>query len=123
MVDEAGANIETLHRNEYSLGASTGELHILVRQAQVAAAADALALEPPYRFRVTLALVEPSLAEVRQFGSLPRELRESSIDHRIDPAKLERDSTDLPRCRQMPAGRTRLSSVRPPAGRSEEHTS
>src|SRR3546814_11963830 len=76
MVDEAGANIETLHRNEYSLGASTGELHILVRQAQVAAAADALALEPPYRFRVTLALVEPSLAEVRQFGSLPRELRE-----------------------------------------------
>src|SRR3546814_13892717 len=93
MVDEAGANIETLHRNEYSLGASTGELHILVRQAQVAAAAEALALGPPYRFRVTLALVEPSLAEMRQFASLPRELRESSIDPRIDPATLERDST------------------------------
>src|SRR3546814_12652869 len=72
MVDEAGANIETIHRNEYSLGASTGELHILVRQAQVAAAADALALEPPYRFRVTLALVEPSLAEVRPFRSEER---------------------------------------------------
>src|SRR3546814_9756332 len=96
MVDGAGANIETLHRKEYSLGASTGgELRILVRQAQVAAAAgEALAMEPPYRFRVTLALVEPSLAEVRQFASLPRELRESSIDHRIEPAKLERNISD-----------------------------
>lgn len=94
MVDEAGANIETLHRDGHSLGASTGGLRILVRQAQVAAAAGALAMEPPYRFRVTLALVEPSLAEVRQFASLPRELRESSIDHRIDPAKLERDISD-----------------------------
>src|SRR3546814_11797023 len=77
MVDEAGANIETLHRNEYSLGASTGELHILVRQAQVAAAAEALALKPPYRSRVPPALVEPSRPPVRQFGSLPRQLRQS----------------------------------------------
>jgi hypothetical protein len=95
MVDETGANIETLHRNDYWRGASTGALHIVVRQAKIAAAAEALALEPPYRFRVTLALVEPSLAEVRQFASLPRELRESSIERRIDPAKLERDISDL----------------------------
>src|SRR3546814_21193347 len=99
MVDEAGANIETLHRNEYSLGGSTGELHILVRQAQVAAAADALALEPPYRFRLTLALVVPSLAEVRQVGSLTQELRASRIANRIKPAKLARVSTNLNRRR------------------------
>src|SRR3546814_10628872 len=95
MVDGAGANTETLNSNEYSLEASTGKLQNLVGQAPVAAAAEALALGPPYRVRVTLALVEPSLAEMRQFASLPRELRESSIDHRIDPAKLERASTDL----------------------------
>src|SRR3546814_17039222 len=92
MVDEAGANIETLHRHEYSLVASTGELHILVRQAQVAPAADALALEPPYRFRVTLALVAPSLAEVRQFGSLPRGLRERSPRSEARRAGKERGS-------------------------------
>src|SRR3546814_15502073 len=47
MVDDAGANIETLHRNEYSLGTSTGELHILVRQAEVHPPADVFALGPP----------------------------------------------------------------------------
>lgn len=92
MVDEAGSVIETLHRRDYQLGPDAGPLHVLVRQAQVAAVAGALGLESPYRFQVTLALVEPTLAELRQFVALPAELRKSTVEHRVDPARLERDT-------------------------------
>lgn len=104
MLGASGANSQALHRNDYWRGTDAGTLWILLREAQVAAAAKALALQPPYRFRVTLALVNPSLAEVRQFVSLARDERESSVDQRIDPAKLERDPANL-RPRDHPAGR------------------
>lgn len=91
MRDASGTNSQVLHRNDYWRGTDAGTLRILLREAQVAAAAQALALEPPYRFRVTLALVEPTLAEVRQFASMARDERESSVDQRIDPAALERE--------------------------------
>lgn len=90
MVGEAGAAVGTLHRAEHSLGPSTRELQVWITQEKIAAAAEALALQPPYRFRVTLAMVEPGLAEVEQFASMPREALESSVDRVLDPDALER---------------------------------
>jgi hypothetical protein len=96
MVDEAGATSERLHHREYSLGPATRGLRIWLQEAQVAAAAEALSLEPPYRLRVSLALVEPSLAELEQFAAMSSAERESVVEHRIDPAVLVRDLADIP---------------------------
>lgn len=96
MVDEAGAASERLHHDEYSLGPASRGLRIRLQEAQVAAAADALSLATPYRFRVRLALVEPSLAELQQFAAMSPAERESVVDHRIDPAMLVRELPDSP---------------------------
>lgn len=96
MLDATGTRSEVLHRNEYGLGPHTRMLHIRITPDRIAAAADALDLAPPYRFRVTAALVDPTLAEVEQFAAMSPGEREHSVERVIDPATLEREPYDPP---------------------------
>ena len=95
MLDETGARSEVLHSSEYSLGPSTREIRILVRQEAIGTAAAALGLRPPYRFRVTAAIDDPSLAELEQFAAMTPAQRRNSVDQVLDPARLERDPRNL----------------------------
>lgn len=95
MLDEAGANSRTLQDSERNIGGSTSMLRLFIRHEQIAAAADALGAAPPYRFRLTLALVEPTLREVEQFALLTPAERGGSVEHRVDPGALEREPAGL----------------------------
>ena len=95
MLDETGARSEVLHSSEYSLGPSTREIRILVRQEAIGTAAAGLGLPPPYRFRVAAAIDDPSLAELEQFAAMTPAQRRNSVDQVLDPARLERDPRNL----------------------------
>ncbi|NLG60472.1 MAG: hypothetical protein GX538_09990 [Gammaproteobacteria bacterium] len=81
-----------LWRDGYGMRAADHELRVRIPESDMAAAADALGVHPPYRVRVTFALVEPGLAEVAQFAAMPLGERESSVDQVLDPSALEREA-------------------------------
>ncbi|MDN5782572.1 MAG: hypothetical protein L0H23_11235, partial [Luteimonas sp.] len=95
MLDEKGARSQTLWHREYGYRAEDDELRILIRAADMDAAATALGVESPYRVRLTLALVEPGLAEVAQFAAMSPGERKSSLEQVVDPGALRRDPRDL----------------------------
>lgn len=95
MLDEAGTGSRILDSRERHIGASTSTLRLLIRAEQMAEAARALAVTPPYRFRITLALVEPAWREVAQFAALGRDERQSVVERRVDPGTLPRDPADF----------------------------
>ncbi|MGY0559251.1 hypothetical protein ACW7G2_00800 [Luteimonas sp. A277] len=88
MLDKAGAPGQVLWRNEYGRRAVDQRLQVRIPEPDMAAAAAALGLQPPYRFRVTFALVEPTLAEVEQFAAMSPGERESSVEQVFDPYAL-----------------------------------
>ncbi len=96
MLDEAGTGSRILDSRERHIGAHTSTLRLLIRAEQMAEAARALAVTPPYRFRITLALVEPAWREVAQFAALGRDERQSVVERRVDPGTLPRDPADFP---------------------------
>ena len=95
MLDSKGARTRTLWDNEYGYRAVDHERRILIRAGDLHAAAAALGVEPPYRVRLTFALVEPTLAELEQFSAMSPTERESSLEQWVDPAALRRDPRDL----------------------------
>lgn len=88
MLDEAGAPGQVLWRNSYGKRAVDQQFQVRIPEPDMSVAAAALGLQPPYRFRITFALVEPGLAEVAQFASMPLEERESSVEQTLDPYGL-----------------------------------
>lgn len=92
---DAGGRRRTLWHREIGLRAGNIGPRALVRSADMDAAAAALGVQPPYRLRVSLALVEPGIAEVAQFAEMPPAERQSSVERVIDPAALQRDPRDL----------------------------
>lgn len=82
-------------RNSYGMRAVDQQLHVRITGSDMAAAAAALGLQPPYRYRVIFALVEPGLAEVRQFASMPLEERESRLEQALDPYPANRPGSRL----------------------------
>ncbi|QOW25519.1 hypothetical protein [Lysobacter sp. H23M47] len=90
MLDEKGARTQTLWDREYGYRAEDNERTVLIRSEDLDAAAAALGVEPPYRVRLTMALVEPSLAELAQFSAMAPAERESSLEQLVDPGTLRR---------------------------------
>ena len=91
MLGDDDEESRVLWRDAYGLRGRDHQLRVRIPGPDMAAAADALGVQPPYRVRVTFALVEPGLAELAEFAAMSPRERESSVEQLLDPSALERE--------------------------------